>query len=238
MAAETDGRIRVLVVDDQTTVRDGLATILSLEDDIDVVGAAADGAEAVRIARETEPQVVLMDLGMPVLDGVDATAALLRVLPATRVLVLTTYADDSSIRRALLAGATGYLTKDSGRTDIVSAVRAASRGQSTFAADATRVLLRGASAEPAEPAEPAAPAAPGAADVIALPGHGMLTEQEARVLLRIVDGQRNAEIAAALFVSVSTVKTHVNNLFAKLGVSSRSEAVERYRSASTTSGPT
>src|SRR6188768_736269 len=117
--------IRVLVADDQAIVRDGLVTLLGLADDIEVVGEAADGEEAVRRAAETVPDVVLMDLRMPVLDGADATAHILATLPKTRVLVLTTYADDDSIAHALAAGALGYLTKDAGRRELLAAVRAA-----------------------------------------------------------------------------------------------------------------
>src|SRR4051812_26318527 len=127
------GRIRVLVADDQAIVRDGLVTLLGLLDDLEIVGEAADGEQAVRLALETRPNVVLMDLRMPVLDGAAATARILEQLPETAVVVLTTFADDASIAGALRAGARGYLTKDAGRTELAAAVRAAASGHATFA---------------------------------------------------------------------------------------------------------
>ena len=136
-------QIRVLVVDDQDIVRDGLVTVLSLIEDIVVVGAAADGLQAVALAAAEQPDVVLMDLRMPQLDGVGATTQILVGQPTIAVLVLTTYADDTSIARALRAGARGYLTKDASRDDIAVAIRAVARGQATFDAAVSARLISG-----------------------------------------------------------------------------------------------
>jgi len=211
--------IRVLVADDQAIVRDGLVTLLGLADDIEVVGEAADGEEAVRRAAETVPDVVLMDLRMPVLDGADATAQILATLPTTRVLVLTTYADDDSIAHALAAGALGYLTKDAGRRELLAAVRAAAEGQAVFDAAVSARLLAGFSAAVTDAAsDPADPR-------VLRTRFPALTPREAEVLALIAQGRTNPEIAAGLFVGVSTVKTYVNAIFAKLTVSTRAEAV-------------
>ncbi|GAA3628122.1 response regulator transcription factor [Microlunatus ginsengisoli] len=202
------GRIRVLVADDQAIVREGLVTVLSLLDDVEVVGSAGNGREAVALATELAPDVVLMDLRMPELDGADATAQLLGRLPRTAVLVLTTYADDTSIGRALRAGARGYLTKDASREDIAVAIRAVARGQATFDPVVSARLVAGLT-------EPEVPD----------PRLAELTAREREVLALIGDGLNNAEIADRLFVSTSTVKTHINNLFAKLGLRDRAHAV-------------
>ncbi len=211
--------IRVLVADDQAIIRDGLATVLGLLPDIEVVGTAADGAEAVRLAVLEHPDVVLMDLRMPVLDGVAATARLHVDVPDAAVLVLTTYADDESILAALRAGATGYLTKDAGRAELAAAVRSVARGQATFAAEVGATVI--AAATTSTPDEPVTPA-----DTLAS-RFPVLTRREAEVLALIVAGLGNAEIAAQLFVGVTTVKTHINAIFAKLGVRTRADAIAR-----------
>ncbi|MFT4226167.1 response regulator [Micropruina sp.] len=211
--------IRVLVADDQAIIRDGLATVLGLLPDIEVVGTAADGAEAVRLAVLEHPDVVLMDLRMPVLDGVAASARLRVDVPDAAVLVLTTYADDESILAALRAGATGYLTKDAGRSELAAAVRSVARGQATFAAEVGATVI--AAATTSTPDEPVTPA-----DTLAS-RFPALTRREAEVLALIVDGLGNAEIAGRLFVGVTTVKTHINAIFAKLGVRTRAEAIAR-----------
>jgi DNA-binding NarL/FixJ family response regulator len=226
--------IRVLVVDDQAIVRDGLVTVLSLVPDLQVVGQAADGAEAIAAVDRHVPDVVLMDLRMPGVDGPTATARIVAEHPGVAVLVLTTYADDDSIVTALRAGARGYLTKDAGRAEIATAVRAVAAGQSTF--DATvgaRLVARlagGAGADArAAPGSAAGSAAPAAAD----PGRSLgarfpdLTPRELDVLERIADGRTNPQIAAELFLTVPTVKSYVNQVFAKLGVRTRAEAVAR-----------
>lgn len=222
--------IRVLVVDDQAIVRDGLVTVLSLVPDLQVVGQAADGAEAIAAVDRHVPDVVLMDLRMPGVDGPTATARIVAEHPGVAVLVLTTYADDDSIVTALRAGARGYLTKDAGRAEIATAVRAVAAGQSTF--DATvgaRLVARLAGAAGADAGAAAGSAAPAGAD----PGRSLgarfpdLTPRELDVLERIADGRTNPQIAAELFLTVPTVKSYVNQVFAKLGVRTRAEAVAR-----------
>ena len=215
-------RIRVVVADDQAIIRDGLVTVLGLLPDVEVVGSASDGAEAVALAVAERPDVVLMDLRMPVLDGVGATERIVREAPGSAVLVLTTFADDDSILAALRAGARGYLTKDAGRAELASAVRAVARGQATFAPEVgARIIGSLTSAPPARPADPAG------ALVERFPA---LTRREAEVLGLVADGLSNGEIASALFVGGSTVKTHINAIFAKLGVSSRAQAIALVRS--------
>ncbi|MDN3479908.1 response regulator transcription factor [Curtobacterium sp. APC 4022] len=231
--------IRVLVADDQAIVRDGLVTVLSLVDDLQVVGEAEDGAAAVAMVAALAPDVVLMDLRMPVLDGAAATGRITAEHPGTAVLVLTTYADDDSILTALAAGARGYLTKDAGRAEIATAIRAVASGQTTFDATVGAMVLArlaagagagagatgtgagaGAGSGAVEPS-----AAAGAPDV--RQRFPELTPREADVLTRIAEGRTNPEIAAELFLTVPTVKSYVNQVFAKLGVRSRAEAVAR-----------
>jgi DNA-binding NarL/FixJ family response regulator len=198
--------ISVVVADDQTTVRDGLTTVLSLLPDVEVVGEAGDGAEAVELVRALTPCVVLMDLRMPRIDGVAATATIAAEHPETAVLVLTTYADDASIAGALRAGARGYLTKDAGRAEIAAAVRSVASGHTTLAADVGARLVSALSA----------PAAPARAD---------LTDRELDVLRLMAQGRNNSEIARELFIGISTVKSHINSLFAKLDVRDRGQAI-------------
>jgi len=201
--------IRLVVADDQTAIREALAAVLDLYDDIEVVGQAADGAEAVRLAGEHSAEVVLMDLRMPGTDGVAATRLLAETHPEIAVVVLTTFADDDSVLAALGAGARGYLTKDSGRADIVRAVRAAAAGQAVLDPGVQQRLVATATAR----------VATGAALELDL------TPREREVLALIGQGLPNAAIAQKLFVSEATVKTHINNLFAKLSVRDRAEAV-------------
>jgi len=212
--------IRVAVADDQAIVRDGLVTLLGLLPDMEVVGEASDGEEAVALAVTAKPDVLLMDLRMPVLDGAAATARVAAEAPGTAVLVLTTYADDASIVGALRAGARGYLTKDAGRTELAAAVRAVASGQSTFAPEVGARLVGSLTA--AAPAE----ADPAGALLTRFPS---LTRREAEVLALVSDGLSNAEIAATLFVSVATVKTHINAIFAKLAVRDRAQAIALVR---------
>jgi len=215
--------IRVLVADDQAIVRDGLVTLLGLLDDLEIVGEASDGEQAVRLALETRPDVVLMDLRMPVLDGAAATARILEQLPDTAVVVLTTFADDASIAGALRAGARGYLTKDAGRAELAAAVRAAASGQATFAREVGERLTAGFAGSAAPTPTPDAAGAP-SADVLR-ERFLTLTAREAEVLALIAEGRSNAEIAASLYLGVSTVKSHINALFAKLGVRDRAQAI-------------
>ncbi|MFI6393200.1 response regulator [Nonomuraea sp. NPDC050540] len=198
--------VRVVVADDQTVVREGLVLLLGLLPGIEVAGAAADGEEAVRLARDLAPQVVLMDLRMPRMDGVEATRRIRTELPGVQVVVLTTYSDDESIFAALRAGARGYLTKDADPEALATAITTVAAGQADFDA---RVQLR--LAESVTTPRRAAPDG--------------LTRREVEVLTLIAGGRSNAEIAARLFISEATVKTHINNLFAKVGVRDRAQAV-------------
>ncbi len=197
------------MADDQTVVREGLVTLLGTMAGIEVVGSAADGEEAVSLVADLTPEVVLMDLRMPRVDGVEATRRIRTDHPETQVVVLTTYADDESIVGALRAGAIGYITKDAGRDHIGRALEAAASGQAVL--------------DPAVQAR--------LVDVATLPGSGGgplpdgLTEREAEVLRLIAAGRSNAEIGSELFVSEATVKTHVNRIFAKTGSRDRSQAV-------------
>ncbi|MGA9857340.1 MAG: response regulator transcription factor [Solirubrobacteraceae bacterium] len=204
--------IRVLVADDQALVREGLMTLLEIAAGIEPVAAAADGEEAVALAARHRPHVVLMDLRMPRLDGVEATRRIRAAQPETEIVVLTTHADDQSILGALQAGARGYLTKDAGIAEISRAIQAAAAHQALLdPAVQARLLAAAAAATPA--------AAPGAD----LPDE--LTPREAEVLRLIARGMSNAEIAAALVVSEATVKSHINHLFAKIGARDRAQAV-------------
>ncbi|MGW8430213.1 response regulator transcription factor [Curtobacterium citreum] len=215
--------IRVLVVDDQAIVRDGLVTVLSLVPDLQVVGEAADGAEAIAMVAADPPDVVLMDLRMPGTDGPTATASIARSHPGVAVLVLTTYADDASIVGALRAGARGYLTKDAGRAELATAIRAVATGQATFDAEVgARLVAQLAAPSPTAPS-PTAPTP--TAPTPLRDRFPELTPREADVLERIADGRTNPEIAAELFLTVPTVKSYVNQVFAKLGVRTRAEAV-------------
>lgn len=203
--------IRVLVADDQDLVRTGLRLILGTLDGIEVVGEAADGEAAVRLSRELRPDVVLMDIRMPVLDGVEATRQLAGpdVADPIAVVVITTFDLDEYVHGALRAGATGFLLKDAGPELLGEAVRAAARGDSLISPSITRRLLAtfaGADrkARPAQPVDP-------------------LTDREEEVLLTIARGRTNAEIARDLHISLSTVKTHVASLMAKVGARNRVE---------------
>jgi DNA-binding NarL/FixJ family response regulator len=216
----TGAPIRVVIADDQRVVRDGLVTILGAMDGVQVVGAAQDGAEAVALAGQQDADVVLMDLRMPTMDGVEATRAVRASRPATAVVVLTTYTDDESILAALQAGAAGYLTKNAGRDDIRRALEAAVAGQSVLDPVAAARLVEAAGREPAA-AGPAGSAPAGSAP--GLPDG--LTEREGEVLALIAQGLSNAEIASQLFVSRSTVKTHINQIFAKTNSRDRPQAI-------------
>jgi DNA-binding NarL/FixJ family response regulator len=205
MSPEVPGEpVSVVVADDQTAVREGLVLLLGTLPGIAVAGQAADGDAAVDLVTAVHPQVVLMDLNMPGCDGVTATRRITADHPGTRVVVLTTYADDESIISALQAGALGYLTKDATRAEIGRAVLTAAAGQLLSAA--------------ARGHDVSAPA-----DMP--PGEGELTPREAEVLRLIADGRSNREIARALFVSEATVKTHVNRIFAKTGSRDRAQAI-------------
>jgi DNA-binding NarL/FixJ family response regulator len=219
---EEPAPIRVLIADDQRVVRDGLSMLVGLIDGVEVVGAASDGAEAVRLAEAHHPDVVLMDLRMPGVDGIAATTDLRERVPAARVLVLTTYAEQDAIVPALQAGARGYLTKDASAEQIEAAIRAVHVGQTHLDPAVQERLVAAIINHPPtpDPPDPAAPTGLGGSK----PPDG-LTVREAEVLTLLAAGLSNAEIAQRLYLSHATVKTHINRIFAKTGARDRAQAV-------------
>jgi DNA-binding NarL/FixJ family response regulator len=203
--------IRVLVADDQRTVRDGLTMLVGLIDGVEVVGTARDGIEAIERARVERPDIVLMDLRMPRMDGTEATRQIRTELPDTQVLVLTTYADDESLFPALQAGARGYLTKDASAEEIEQAIKALVAGHTHLDPAVQQRLVAAVLDATPIPSEQALP--------------DDLTPREAEVLKLIATGLSNAEIAETLVVSHATVKTHVNRIFYKTGSRDRAQAV-------------
>jgi DNA-binding NarL/FixJ family response regulator len=203
---------RVVIADDQRVVRDGLAMLVGLIEGVEIVATGADGAEAVELAYEHRPDVVLMDLRMPELDGVEATRRIRASLPDTQVLILTTYADDASLFPALRAGAHGYLTKDASAEEIEQAIKAVADGGTHLDPRIQQRLVE-AVLDPSIVERETAD----------LPDD--LTAREAEVLKHIAAGLSNAEIAAALYVSSATVKTHINHIFQKTGARDRAQAV-------------
>jgi DNA-binding NarL/FixJ family response regulator len=210
--------LRIVIADDQTAVRDGLAIMLDLLPDIAVVGAAANGAEALELVEQHRPDAVLVDLHMPILDGVETTRRLAAEHPTVAVVVLTTLADDASVIDALRAGARGYLTKDAGRTDIARALHAAASGQTVLDHSIQAALLRATAAPTSAPPEASAHSAQPLPDG--------LTTREVEVLRLIAQGLTNPQIADALYVSTHTVKTHINRIFAKTQSQTRADAIE------------
>ena len=195
--------IRVLIADDHPVVRSGLAGVLSTSADLEVVGEASDGNEAVRLAGTLEPDVVLMDLRMPGLDGAGATAEITRRHPEVRVLIVTTYDTDADIVRAVEAGAAGYVLKDTPLVQLLDSVRAAARGETVLAQSVAARLMRRARG----------------------PNQAELTARELEVLALVARGQTNAEVGRSLFIGEATVKTHLLRTFAKLEVDDRTAAV-------------
>lgn len=195
--------IRVMVVDDHAVVRQGLRMFLSMDPDIDVVGEAADGAEALRVAHELHPDVVLMDLLMPVMDGIAATAAIRRELADVEVLALTSVLEDRMVVNAIQAGASGYLLKDTDAPELCRAIKAVASGQVPLSPRATASLVR----EITTPTETQT-----------------LTERETEVLRLVAQGLSNKEIASILQIGLTTVKNHVGSILSKLGVQSRTHA--------------
>ena len=203
--------IRVLIVDDQTVVREGLAAILGTDPEIDVVGLAGDGQEALGLADELQPDVVLMDLKMPVLDGVQATQQLQRQHPGISVLVLSTYADDEWVLNALRAGAAGYLLKDTRRETLVAAIKGTAEGRSYLDPAVAGTVVRQAVAGPPV-------VAPGSSPLEAL------TDREQQILRLLARGYSNPEIARQLNLARGTVRNYVSAVLQKLGVADRTEA--------------
>ncbi|MGA7988460.1 MAG: response regulator transcription factor [Candidatus Dormiibacterota bacterium] len=209
----TNPLIRVLIADDQRVVRDGLTMLVGLIDGVEVIGTAADGIEAVERAERERPDIVLMDLRMPAMEGAEATRRIRATLPETQVLVLTTYADDESLFPALQAGARGYLTKDASAEEIELAIRALAAGR-THLDPAIQQRLVAAVLE-AQPSQ--------TTPVESLPDN--LSPREVDVLKLIAAGLSNGEIAASLFLTNATVKTHINRIFSKTGARDRAQAV-------------
>jgi DNA-binding NarL/FixJ family response regulator len=205
--------IRVLLCDDQALVRSGFRMILEAREDIEVVGEAGDGAQALELERRRRPDVILMDVRMPRLDGVEATRRLVDAGSEARVLILTTFDLDEYVYEALRAGASGFLLKDVQPAQLVEAIRVVARGEALLAPTVTRRLLdRFAQALPASPGEPP-------------PELSSLTERELEVLGLLASGLSNAELAERLFLSETTVKTHVSSILRKLGLRDRVQAV-------------
>jgi DNA-binding NarL/FixJ family response regulator len=228
--------MRVVVADDQTVVRDGLVAILGQLDDVDMVGSAADGAEAVSLVMEHAPDVVLMDLRMPGVDGIEATRQIRRACPNTQVVVLTTYADDTSILDAVSAGAVGYLTKSASRNEIHRALHAACNGQALLDSGVYDRLVATARTAATPWARTSLP--DGLRARTSLPDG--LTDREAEVLSLIAAGLSNKEIAQRLYVSEVTVKTHINRIFAKTHSRDRAQVIgyaHRYGLINRSSGP-
>ena len=218
--AGSTARIRLLIVDDHPVVRDGLSAILAGDPGFEVLGEAADGAEAVRLAQALRPDVILMDLRMPGMDGVTAITELARRGVTTHVLVLTTYDTDSHVLPAIEAGATGYLLKDAPRAELLRAVRAAANGEAVLAPSvAARLMSRFRS--PGGPSSGSSGTHPGTSPGVA----GGLSQRELQVLRLVADGNTNREAAARLFITEATVKSHLLNIYTKLEVGDRAAAV-------------
>ncbi|MBE2270526.1 MAG: response regulator transcription factor [Anaerolinea sp.] len=195
--------IRIMIADDHAVVRQGLRMFLTLDPSLEIIGEASNGKEALEAARQLKPDVVLMDLLMPVMDGIEATAAIKRELPDTEVIALTSVLEDASVIGAIRAGALGYLLKDTKAEELIQAIKAASEGQVQLSPQAAARLMR----------EVRAPESPEA-----------LTERETEVLRLLAQGHSNKEIAQLLTIGEKTVKTHVSSILAKLNVSSRTQA--------------
>lgn len=197
--------IRVLIVDDHVIVREGLQILLSEETGFDVVGMAGESDSALALAKKHQPDVVLMDLVMPGLDGIETTRQILSAVPSSHVLVLTTFADDQRVRDAIQAGAIGYLLKDVLKTDLLNAIRSAAAGKPTLHPEAQQMLMKQVSGKDAAP-------------------HDSLTAREFNILKLIAEGRSNKEIALALHLTEGTIKGYVSTIFDKLNVEDRTQA--------------
>jgi two-component system, NarL family, response regulator LiaR len=197
--------IRVMIVDDHDMVRSGLEVFIETFEDLEFVGEANNGEDAVRLCEQLKPDVILMDLKMPRMDGVTAIATIRQAYPGVQIIALTSFKDKNMVHSALQAGAIGYLLKNASIDELATAIRSAKSGRSTLSPEATQALIEATTQPPP-------------------PGHD-LTERELEVLALMVDGLNNREIADSLTISRSTVKNHVSNILSKLGVSSRTEAV-------------
>jgi len=197
--------IRVMIVDDHTVVRSGLSAVLAVSENLELVGEAGDGEEAISICEKLQPDIVLMDLQMPKMDGVTATKIIVERWPQTCVIALTSYKDKEYVEGVLKAGAKGYLLKNVSADELAAAINRACEGQPSLSPEAAQVLIQTVS----DPSKPGSD----------------MTERELEILALMVEGKSNNEIAEAMFISMSTVKFHVSNILSKLGVSSRTEAV-------------
>jgi DNA-binding NarL/FixJ family response regulator len=218
----SEKQIRVLIVDDQRLMREGLRIILEDAQDIEVIGEAEDGLVATKLAENQQPDVILMDIRMPVLDGIEATLRILKQATAgPRILLLTTFDTPELVVEGMRAGAAGYLLKDCSAEELCTAIRAVARGQVLLQASSAAQLLAGLHAVP--------PPVYGDAQLLLEAEKSGLTVRELEVVRLIAQGQSNAEIAAALFVSDATVKTHINHIFSKLGARDRAQVIIKVR---------
>lgn len=202
-----DGKIRIVIVDDHPTVRLGLESILNGFGDFEVVGLAESGAQALQVCRQYQPDVILMDLAMPQMDGFEATRLVREVCPQSRVLILTSSEKDMDVAKALEAGATGYLLKNAGVTEIIGAIRAAYAGKRSMSPEALEGLIRIRTNPP--------------------PLEEPLSDREREILILLTQGLSNAQIALELSLAVSTIKFHLGSLYRKLNVFSRAEAISK-----------
>ena len=204
--------IKVLIADDQRLMREGLATLLALADDVDIVAQAGDGAEAIELAKAHRPDVILMDIQMPHINGVEATRTIRSILPATQIIILTTFDNDEYLLEGLRAGACGYLLKDMPSEQLADAIRSAAKGQSPIGPGMARKLVNLITHSPIGTAPPTA---------------SELSEREIEVLRLVADGLSNKEIAEKLFIAEGTAKNHVSNILSKLEARDRAQAVAR-----------
>jgi DNA-binding NarL/FixJ family response regulator len=204
--------IQVLIADDQRLMREGLATLLALSDDIEIVAQAGDGNEAIELAKHHRPDVILMDIQMPHVNGVEATRTIRSILPATQIIILTTFDDDEYLLAGLRAGACGYLLKDMPSEQLADAIRSAAKGQSPIGPEMARKLVNLVTQNPIASPPPSA---------------GDLSEREIEVLRLIAAGSSNKEIAEKLFIAEGTAKNHVSNILSKLEARDRAQAVAR-----------